>query len=283
MADSISSWKCSKCTFINADEEGNVDAKLCMMCEEPRQRPSLSVNDCATDAAVRGSSPTDFINKSVRFSDLIPAVTPQTSDDSDGARRKSRKDSITALGHMSFAAWESDRQSWTCKSCTFLNQPRFLVCGACGMAEGGSAGVQDELVTSGLHRMSLSSAQDFLMKAAQEQLDRDGEDKVRHERAVEVLDEQIRKEHDFYASNVEQQLSALDIAEPADQKQSPAMTKARKHIDTLERIQEAEKEEHEEMLFTIESWRMALQEHPDEEQEQEMRRQELMLQGLLKM
>mmetsp|Transcript_38460 Transcript_38460/g.69318 ORF Transcript_38460/g.69318 Transcript_38460/m.69318 type:complete len:291 (+) Transcript_38460:94-966(+) len=267
MAASISTWTCSKCTFIN--DEGSDEADKCMICQEPRKSSSAADDDAsdtaiddASDAAIRGSS-----CKIIRFSD-------------DVKEGDSRKDSMSALGNMSFAAWESDRKSWTCKACTFVNEPRFLMCGACGMAEGSCDAVKDELIALGLRRMSLCSAHEFLMSAVHKQLDSDREDKLRHERAVELLKEQIAE--DYVCTKVEEQLTAIEIAETNDQKPSSANAKARKHIETLERIQQAERGEHEEMLFTIDQWQMALREEPNEEQEQEMHKQEELLDRLLK-
>jgi len=67
-------------------------------------------------------------------------------------------------------------------------------------------------------------------------------------------------------------------AEPEDtMKQGPNMEKARKHIETLERIQKAENEEHVAMLLMIEEWRSALEEKPDKLQEKEVRTKEKLL------
>ena len=79
-----------------------------------------------------------------------------------GGYRASAQGSMSHLGNMSFAAWEADRKHWTCEVCTFKNEPRFLMCGGCGMAEGCTA-IEDELIAKGLERMPLSKAQDFLV------------------------------------------------------------------------------------------------------------------------
>lgn len=79
-----------------------------------------------------------------------------------GGYRASAQGSMSHLGNMSFAAWEADRKHWTCEVCTFKNEPRFLMCGGCGMAEGCTA-IEDELISKGLERMPLSKAQDFLV------------------------------------------------------------------------------------------------------------------------
>ena len=76
-------------------------------------------------------------------------------------------------------------------------------------------------------------------------------------------------------------MTALDFNRD-EQKQSTAMTKAREHIETLERIQQAEKEEHDEMQFTIEQWRVALRAEPNEEQQVQLNRQEELLNSSLK-
>mmetsp|Transcript_26827 Transcript_26827/g.57045 ORF Transcript_26827/g.57045 Transcript_26827/m.57045 type:complete len:309 (-) Transcript_26827:201-1127(-) len=246
-------WTCGKCTFIN-DESSDEDEK-CMVCQEPRKNSTGSI------AASRGMSRTDF-NQSMRISDLSK----------DGA--PARGDSIAALGNMSFAAWESDRKAWTCKACTFTNEPRFLMCGACGMAEGSSA-VEDELIKLGLQKMSLHSAHEFLIKTVHKQLDSDREDQLRRDRAVELLRDHIKEECAYEeAENAE--------ADDQNQKESLAFAKAREHIGTLERIQQAEREEHQNMLFTIEQWRVTLREEPNDEQEREMERQEALLDHLLK-
>jgi len=119
------------------------------------------------------------------------------------------------------------------------------------------------------------------MNAVHKQLGSDQEDKLRHERAVEVLSEKIKSEYAYDASRFEKQITSLDFDE-ADQKPSSAMAKAREHIETLERIQQTESEEHDEMLFTIRKWRAALRKEPNEEQEQHLRRQEKLLNRLFK-
>lgn len=220
--------------------------------------------------------------ESMRWSELDMGIPSAPSGDDDNARAKNNG-SISALGHMSFAAWESDRMEWTCKACTFVNAPRFLVCGACGMAEGGSsvmgvvAAVEDESISKRMRGMTLHSAQEFLMKTVHEQLDADKEDRLMRERAAELLKEEIREGHggadDVPGAGEEIRADEADDATDAMTRPAPDMAVAREHLEHLERIQLAEKEEHEDMLFTIEQWRIALEEMPDEEQEQELERQ----------
>lgn len=135
MTDSISSrWTCSQCTFVNINDEDSDHTGKCRICQGIRAIPSASTDDDssasdgASDVATRGESLSDFNNRSIRWSELMPVSVPSKSNG---------EDSISALGHMSFAVWESDRKSWECKACTFFKGPRFLMCSACGMAEGG--------------------------------------------------------------------------------------------------------------------------------------------------
>ena len=95
-------------------------------------------------------------------------------------------------------------------------------------------------------------------------MDDELEGKLRHERAVELLKQQI-----------------LD-AEETEQKSSALVNKARQHIENLDIMQQAEKEESDEMLSTIEQWRAALRKQPNEEEENKMQRQEELLQLSIK-
>ena len=119
------------------------------------------------------------------------------------------------------------------------------------------------------------------MNAVHKQLDLDHEDNVRHERAVELLTDRFKDEYSYDASNFERQMAALDFNE-TEQKESSTLMKAREHIETLERVQQAEREEHEDMLFTLEQWKESLIEEPNDEQFQQMIKQEQQLKRLMK-
>ena len=122
----------------------------------------------------------------------------------------------------------------------------------------------DPFIALRLQQISLNSAQEMVVKTANEKLDDELEGKLRHEHAVELLRHQI-----------------LD-ANGTKQKSSSAHVKARQHIENLDIIQKAEKEEHAEMLSTIEQWRAALRKKPNKEEENEMHRQEELLQLSIK-
>ena len=62
-------------------------------------------------------------------------------------------------------------------------------------------------------------------------------------------------------------LSKRISAEPSYNEQKKRSEKAREHIETLERIQKAEREEHCDMLFTLEQWQAALELEPDKNKE----------------
>jgi len=157
----ISTWQCDKCTFINNE------SNKCMMCQNPRVsrkdteeyhiRETNDITDTvrdsiASDAAVKFTLPQneddDYDSSSVRYTDLT----------NGGGISQQKRGSMSRLGNMSFAAWEEDRKQWVCNACTFVNEPRFLMCGACGMAES-SVAIDDELISQGLRRMSLGQAQ----------------------------------------------------------------------------------------------------------------------------
>jgi len=273
MAASISTWACVKCTFINEECDDGEDE--CMMCQEPRKGSSASDDDDSSDADALGELRESMLNGSFEFSDLSLTAAKKGN---------LMNDSLAALGNMSFAAWESDRKSWTCNACTFVNEPRFLMCGACGMAEGtASMVVKDELISLGLQQMTLPSASEFLMKAVHKQLNSEREEKLREERAVELLHELKEEDRaDDDASNVEENFSAIGVLGPDDQKPNSAFTKAMKHVETLERIQKAERQEHEEMEFTIQQWIAELREDPCDEQIKEALHQKNSLERLTK-
>ena len=113
--------------------------------------------------------------------------------------------------------------------------------------------------------MSLIAHREFLIITIHKQLSKEEEDDIRHQRAVELLSTSISDEpsHD-------------------DQMQSSETAKAREHIETLERIQKAEREEHCDMLFTLEQWKAALELEPDKNKEQEqVKKQEMQLDCLM--
>lgn len=150
-----------------------------------------------------------------------------------------------------------------------------------GSVAGAGAAIEDELISLRLEQMDLHSAQEILTKCVHEQLRSDQEDQLRHERAVELLKE-LKEDGSSNSSKFEEQLESIAIAGTTNRKQGSATEKARKHIETLEQIQQAERSEHEEMLFTIEQWRAALREEPNDEQEEEMERQQELLDRLSK-
>ena len=80
-------------------------------------------------------------------------------------------------------------------------------------------------------------------------------------------------------------LSKSISVEPShdEQKKSSEMAKSREHIETLERIQKAEREEHCDMLFTLEQWKAALELEPgkNKEHQAQVKKQELQLDCLM--
>lgn len=97
---------------------------------------------------------------------------------------------------------------------------------------------------------------------------------------IELLKKRIKVEYAYDATTFTgEQLTALDLND-SDQKQSSSMAKAREHIETLERIQQAEKVEHEEMLFTIEQWRAALKDESNEDQGKQLHKPATFVEGL---
>ena len=118
----------------------------------------------------------------------------------------------------------------------------------------------DPFIALRLQQISLNSAQEMVVKTANEKLDDELEGKLRHEHAVELL------KHQILDANGTKQKSIYGTK----QKSSSAHVKARQHIENLDIIQKAEKEEHAEMLSTIEQWRAALWKKPNKEEENEM-------------
>jgi len=156
-------WQCDKCTFINNE------SNKCMMCQNPRvsrKDPTEEYHNLETNDT------TDAVRDSIASDAAVKFTLPQNEDDdydSSSVRRYSdltngedisqqKRGSMSRLGNMSFAAWEENRTHWKCNACTFVNEPRFLMCGACGMAES-SVAIDDELISQGLRRMSLGQAQ----------------------------------------------------------------------------------------------------------------------------
>ncbi|KAL3785477.1 hypothetical protein HJC23_008287 [Cyclotella cryptica] len=243
-----STWTCRVCTFVNENNDGGKE-DICTMCENRRRavrtsNASLRQSICLADAFRRGSS-------------------------YDGQRA-----SISKLCNMSFAAWESDRQPWVCKTCTFENGPRYLMCGGCGIAEGAISVSDDSLISSGLEGMSLGSAQKYLFDAIHRELDDFQEENLRKERLVELLDEEIK------AEAYQRALSSYADIEQAEE--NCKIEKLRKHIETLEKLQDAELEEHDNMAFTIELWRDKLNAEPNARELQQLIEQEEMLEKLVK-
>jgi len=79
-------------------------------------------------------------------------------------------------------------------------------------------------------------------------------------------------------------LSKSISAEPShdEQKKSSETAKAKEHIETLERIQKAEREEHCDMLFTLEQWKLELESDKNKEQQALVEKQEAQLDRLMK-
>ena len=155
----ISKWECNKCTFINHE------SNKCTMCQNPR----VSRKDPTDEYHIRETNDTsDAVRDSIASDAAVKFTLPQNEEEDDSSliNRSSmegrdisqqKRGSMSRLGNMSFAAWEIDRTQWVCNACTFVNEPRFLMCGACGMAES-SVAIDDELA-QGLRRMSLGKAQ----------------------------------------------------------------------------------------------------------------------------
>ena len=167
----IATWQCNKCTFIH--NEDSVESNKCVMCQNPRDNESISRRkDPIEEYHIRETNDTtNAVRDSIASDAAVKFTLPQNEDDdydSSSVRRYSdltnggdisqqKRGSMSRLGNMSFSAWEENRTHWKCNACTFVNEPRFLMCGACGMAES-SVAIDDEL-TQGLRRMSLGQAQ----------------------------------------------------------------------------------------------------------------------------
>ena len=165
-------WECTKCTFINNEDSGDPDK--CMMCQNPRDSKSVTRRKDPTEEYHNRemNDTTDTVRDSIASDAAVKFTLPQNEeedDDSSSVKRYSdltnggdisqqKRGSMSRLGNMSFAAWEEDRTKWVCNACTFVNEPRFLMCGACGMAES-SVAIDGELIAQGLRRMSLGRAQ----------------------------------------------------------------------------------------------------------------------------
>ena len=148
-------WECTKCTFINNEDSGDPDK--CMMCQNPRESSINSRKDPTEECHTRETNDTtDTVRDSIASDAAVKFTLPQNEE--EDSRMAQKRGSMSRLGNMSFAAWEEDRIQWVCNACTFVNEPRFLMCGACGMAES-SVAIDDELIAQGLRRMSLGRAQ----------------------------------------------------------------------------------------------------------------------------
>ena len=161
-------WECTKCTFINNEDSGDPDK--CMMCQNPRESKINSRKVPTEEYHIRETNDiTDTVRDSIASDAAVKFTLPQNEEEDDSSLMNSysmesrdtshqKRGSMSRLGNMSFAAWEEDRTKWVCNACTFVNEPRFLMCGACGMAES-SVAIDDELIAQGLRRMSLGRAQ----------------------------------------------------------------------------------------------------------------------------
>lgn len=166
----------------------------------------------------------------------------QKKPDKDIAQRN---DSISVLGNLSFASWEPDRSKWTCSACTFVNDPRCLVCRSCGLLEGEG---QNDL-SSELGNLSLSVAQQCFTGAHNKSSEE------AHERAIlkERIDELIADDNKETAKE-RSSIKNTKNAPPGDAERE----NTRKQLMMLQEIQHAEKREHDNMRNTLEKWRRDL-------------------------
>ena len=142
------------------------------------------------------------------------------------------------------------------------------------MAEG-AAGVEgDDIIASGLGGMSLGAAQKYLFDAIHKELNDVREEKLRQERVAELLNEEIKSEVS--------ERSTLSREDTDCVEENGNMEKLRKQIETLEKLQDAELAEHDNMVYAIEIWRDKLKTEPDEREEQQLFQQEEMLEKLVK-
>ena len=142
------------------------------------------------------------------------------------------------------------------------------------MAEGATGVSDDDIIASGLGGMSLGAAQKFLFDAIHKELNDVREEKLRKERIVELLEEEIK-------SDVSER-SALSSKDTECVEEIDKIEKLRKQIETLENLQDAELAEHDNMVFTIELWRDKLKTEPNEREQQQLFQQEEMLEKLVK-
>ena len=150
-------WECNKCTFINNEDSDDPDK--CMMCQNPRVSRKDPTEEYYIQETNEPNDTTDAVRDSIASDAAVKFTLPQNEDDDyDRDISQQKRGSMSRLDNMSFAAWEEDRTKWVCNACTFVNEPRFLMCGACGMAES-SVAIDDELISQGLRRMSLGQAQ----------------------------------------------------------------------------------------------------------------------------
>ena len=190
-------WECHACTFNNEDNE----AEACMICGTPR-RGKTGAKNCLSkrDVFLPCDSPPKQFQDSISHLDFSPAKQFQESishlDFSASSNSTKREgDSISNLCHMSFAAWEDDRQAWTCKLCTFENGPRYLVCGGCGVEEGASnvvkdvaSIIKDATTASKPTRTTLRSSQKHVTRIINEELESHWESKLKLEEVEELND-----------------------------------------------------------------------------------------------
>lgn len=142
------------------------------------------------------------------------------------------------------------------------------------MAEGATGVEGDDIIASGLGRMSLGAAQKYLFDAIHKELNDVREEKLRQERVAELLNEEIKSEVS--------ERSTLSREDTECVEENGNIEKLRKQIETLEKLQDAELAEHDNMVYAIEIWRDKLKTEPDEREEQQLFQQEEMLEKLVK-
>eukprot|EP00956_Cyclotella_meneghiniana_P019578 scaffold33694_cov98-Cyclotella_meneghiniana.AAC.5 len=184
-------WVCHACTFENEDDE----ASVCMVCETARRGKQITYGN--------NSDVPEESHTKIDVDDIFELGNMSMSNDELFLPKKPPKsgtqnsnDSISQLAHMSFAAWEDDRGPWTCNLCTFKNEARFLICGACGVAEGAQNILEDGEVAEGLKKFELNTSQDFLTKTMNKELHQTSQKKISVEKESEDSDIKLDGENE---------------------------------------------------------------------------------------
>ncbi|KAL7476053.1 hypothetical protein ACHAW6_001933 [Cyclotella cf. meneghiniana] len=243
-----STWTCRAYTFSNCNKDSN-KRDACTMCG----------TSCRS---LRTSNP--FLRESMCLADAFRCDTSSSS----------QPEIISKLCNMLFAAWESNHQSWVYKRCTFENGPRYLMCGECGMAEGATGVEGDDIIASGLGGMSLGAAQKYLFDAVHKELNDVREEKLQQERVAELFDEEIKSEVSERCTLSSEDTEYLE--------ENDNIEKLRKQIETLEKLQDAELAEHDNMVYAIEIWCNKLKTKPDKREEQQLFQHKEMLEKSVK-